>query len=63
MKMLKDILKIFLICYIVSLLTKIILNKLVFSNEYLIDALIISSGTTFGYLIGSYIRIIKDKKR
>lgn len=61
MKLLKDILNFFIICYIVCLLTKIIINKFVFYNTYLLDSLIISCGTTLGYSIGSYLRIKKEK--
>lgn len=60
-KRFKEIIVFFIICFIASLITKIALNHLTFSSEYLLDSLFVSLGGTIGWTIATI--IINRKKK
>ena len=61
MKLFKEICAFAVICYISCIITKIALNGFSFEFDYLIDSLVITSGSTFGWFIFEYIRSKKNR--
>ena len=57
MKLFKELSVFFIICYISCLITKIIINRLTFNVDYLLDSLFIAVGATIGW------EIAKKKKK
>lgn len=60
MKRFKELCEFFIICYISCLLTKIVMNRLTFNYDYLLDSLFIAFGATLGWGIAIY---FQNKKK
>ena len=58
----KEISIFFIVCYIVCVITKTIMNKFAFNSDFLLDSLFIALGSTIGWFLFQFIESKRRKK-
>jgi len=63
MKLFKEIISFFVICYISCLITKIAINGLSFKQEFLLDSCYITLGATLGWFLYDFYQNKKKSRK